>query len=57
MLMIFGLTAAVALAGFGFTAGRARPSGAVTPVEAHANHELSSMGAEAPVVTTLHENR
>ncbi len=45
MRMIIGLMAAVALAGSGFVAGRARPAAAIpvapaTPANEHANHDL-----------------
>ena len=54
MRMILGLTAAVALAGSGFAAGRVRPTSVATPAmlavvaDAHANHELSSRVVDAP---------
>ncbi|WP_411282460.1 hypothetical protein [Gemmatimonas sp.] len=50
MRLMFGLTAAVALAGSGGVAGRARPVAVASPVatvapvaDEHANHETSSM--------------
>lgn len=61
MRLILGITAAVAIAGSGFAAGRARPAAAATPLapatvapatlapaaadDEHANHDMSSMDA------------